>query len=89
MLAFLGQDGAEQWHQRALVTSVGGEDGLSFGERSENDVGEGLGEGYGLIEAGDWELVLAGFDRGAVGIREDAINPQGMQFLLLSKRSAN
>ena len=83
MLAFLSQDGANQWHQRALVTSVGGKDGLGCGERSENDVGEGLGQGYGLNEVGDWELVLAGLDRGPVGVREDAINPQSMQLLLL------
>ena len=88
LLAFLGQDGADQCDQRALVTRVGGEDGLGFGERSENDVGEGLGEGDGLSEGGHGELVLAGFDRGLVGIHEDAVNTQGMQFLLLWERSA-
>ena len=83
LLAFLGQNGADQWHQRALVTTVGGEDGLRLWKRSENDVGEGLRQGYGLDEAGDWEFVLAGFDSGVVGIREDPIHSQGMQFLLL------
>ena len=89
MLAFLSQDRAEQWHQRAFIARVGGEDGLGFRKGSENDVGEGLGEGYGLNEVGDWELVLAGFDRGPVGIREDAVYPQSMQLLLLWEQSAN
>lgn len=83
MFAFLGQDGADQGDQRALVTTVGGEDGLSFRERSENDVGKGLGEGDGFEESGDWELVLAGLDGGVIGVHENAIHAQGMDFLLL------
>lgn len=67
LLAFLGQDGAEQWDQGALVTSVGGKYGLSFGQGAQDDVGKGLGEGDGLVKGGDWELVLTGFDGSVVG----------------------
>ena len=73
MLAFLCQDGAEQWDQRALVTSVGGENGLGFGECSENDVGEGLSEAYRRQESSDGELILAGLDGGVVGACENAV----------------
>ena len=73
MLAFLGENGAKEWDQRALITAIGGEDGLSFGQSSENDVGEGLGEGYRLYEVGDWELILTGFDGGFVCACENAV----------------
>ena len=83
LLAFLGQHGAEERDQRALVAGVAGEDGLGFGQGAEDDVGEGLGEGDGLDEAGDGELILAGLDGGLVGAHEDTVYAQGMQFLLL------
>ena len=31
LLSFLGQDGAEEWDQRAFVSRIGGENGLGFG----------------------------------------------------------
>ena len=73
MFAFLGEDGAEEGDQGTLVVGVGGENGLGFRERAEDDVGEGLGEGDGLEEGADGELVLAGFDGGVVGGCEDAV----------------
>ncbi len=86
MLAFLGQDGAEEWDQRALVAGVGGENGLSFWECAENDIGEGLGEGDGLDEVGDGELVFTRLDGGLVGACEDAVHTCSMQLLLLWSR---
>ncbi len=50
LLAFLGENGAEEGDQAGLIAGVGGEQGLRYGERAENDVGEGLSEGYGLRE---------------------------------------
>lgn len=69
--------------QGALVTSVSGEDGLSFWERSKNDVGEGLGEEDGLLERSDGEFVFAGFDDFVAGTGENGVYAEGMQLLLL------
>lgn len=83
LFALLRQDGAEERDQRALVAGVGGEDGLGFGQGAEDYVGECLGEGDGLGEVGDGELIFAGLDGGVVGACEDAVYAQGVQFFLL------
>ena len=86
LFALLGEDGAEERDERALVAGVAGEDGLGFGEGAEDDVGECLGEGDGLGEVGDGELVFAGLDGAVVGTCEDAVDAQGVQFFLLLSR---
>lgn len=83
LFAFLGEDGAEKWHQWRLIARVGGESGLGFGKRAEDYVGECLGQSDGGGEGADGELVAAGGDGGVVGGCEDAVYAEGVQFFLL------
>lgn len=80
MLAFLADDGAHAADE-GVVVGVG-EEGLDVGKSAEDDVGESGGEGDGLIEVGDGEIVLAGLDHLARGSLERAIGVQLVELFL-------
>ena len=84
----MGDDGAEEGNEGAFVAAVSAECGLGSGERAENYVGEGLGEGDGLEESCDGEHVFARHDWGFARVLEDAIDAGGMKLLLLWSVSA-
>jgi len=87
LLALLADDGADDGDQGRLVAAVGGEDGLRGGQHAEDDVGEGLGEGDGIVEGGDGEVVLAGLDGGLVCVGEDTVCREDMELFLLGRMS--
>ena len=84
----MGDDGAEEGNEGAFVAGVGTEGGLGFGERAEDYVGEGLGEGDGVDEGGDGEDVFARHDWGLARVLKNAVDASGMKLLLLWSVSA-
>ncbi len=79
----MGDDGAEEGNEGAFVAAVGAEGGLGFGERAEDYVGEGLGEGDGIDEGGDGEHVFARRDWGLARVLKNAVDTSGVKLLLL------
>ena len=85
----MGDDGAEEGNEGAFVAAVGAEGGLGFGERAQDYVGEGLGEGDGVGEGGDREHVFARHDWGFARVLENAVDASGVKLLLLWYVSAS
>lgn len=83
LLSLLADDGSEDLYESNLVTTVGGEDRLSDGQDTEDDFGEGLGEGDGVFEIVDWELIFAGLNGLGFGVGEDTVGGEDVDFLLL------
>lgn len=88
LLSFLCDDGSEEGDKGAFVSSVSSKYGLRFGEGTEDNVGEGLGEGDGLGEVSDGEGVFAGFDCGLAATHEDAVYACCVELFLLEVVSA-
>ena len=87
LLAFLTDDGAEDWDDAIFVRTVGCEDGLSCWEDAEGDVGEGIGKGNRGLEGIHGELVFA-WAQGFLPSRlEDTVDSNGMKLLLLMEVS--
>ena len=79
----MGDDGAEEGNEGAFVAAISAESGLGFGERAENYVGEGLGEGDGIEEGSDGEYVFARRNWSFARVLEYAIDASGVKLLLL------
>jgi len=83
LLAFLTDDRADDGNESGFVAAVAGEETLGYGEDAEDDFGEGFGQGDGVVEVVDGEIVLAGLDGGVLGVSEDAVGGEDVDLFLL------
>lgn len=87
LFSLLADHGAEEGDE-AEGFCAAGEGGLCEGERGKDDVGEGLSEGDGVVEGGDWEFVLAGCDCLCAYILQGGVDANVVKFLLLESISS-
>lgn len=71
LFALLADDGADAADQAGVAVLP--EQGLDVLQGAEDEVGEGVGEGDGVVEVGDWEDVFAGEDGAGVEVGEGAV----------------
>ena len=80
LLALLADDAGDEGEE--LGVAVGAESVDRVLERAENDVGEGGGEGDGVVEVAGGEDVLAGLDGSAAGGLQNSVRSKGVELLL-------
>jgi hypothetical protein len=55
LLTLLGNDGSDDWHERRFIAAIGEENALRDWKNAQDNVGESLGQGDGIVEIVDWE----------------------------------